>query len=103
MNPDMDLANKIKLFSLRGILTLPFRGYSLIFKHRGISHSPIFGTFTRICYLGGFFYLLIFFLDAPHINKTIFFNILKSQSFLYGFFGIFFADLSHLVLDKISS
>jgi len=103
MNPDLDLANKIKLLSIRGILSLPFRGYSLIFKHRGISHSPFFGTLTRVGYLGSFFYLIILFFDIQLINKNEFINVLKSELFLYGFLGIFFSDISHLILDKISS
>ena len=48
MNPDLGLVHKIKLFSLRGFITLPFRGYSKIFKHKGISHSFLLGSFTRI-------------------------------------------------------
>ena len=47
----MDLANKIKFRSWRGILTLPFRGYALFFRHRGISHSFLFGTLTRVLWL----------------------------------------------------
>ncbi|MGE3716158.1 MAG: DUF2227 family putative metal-binding protein, partial [Simkaniaceae bacterium] len=37
MNPDLDLANQIKLFSSRGVFTLPFRSYAKIVSHRGLS------------------------------------------------------------------
>ena len=37
MNPDMDLANQIRLMSIRGILSIPFRSYSKVFSHRGLS------------------------------------------------------------------
>ena len=60
MNPDLDLVHQIKLFSLRGFLTLPFRGYSKIFKHRGISHSFLLGSFTRIIWLSSILFLLSF-------------------------------------------
>ena len=60
MNPDLDLIHQIKLFSWRGFLTLPFRFYSKIFKHRGLSHSFLFGTATRILWLGGIALLLFY-------------------------------------------
>ena len=47
-SPDLDLANQIKFFSLKGILTAPFRLYSGIFRHRRFSHKPILGTLSRI-------------------------------------------------------
>jgi len=99
MNPDLDVANKIKLFSLRGLLTLPFRGYSMIFRHRGLSHSFIFGTATRVLWLGGFFYGILFALDKPFFKKNELLAILQSDYFLYGFSAIVLADFCHLILD----
>ncbi len=99
MNPDMDLANKIKLFSIKGFLTLPFRGYSLIFKHRGISHWFIIGSITRIIWLSAFLYLILYLLDKPLLHKKEFISILKTDYFLYGFFAIIIADFCHLILD----
>ncbi|NGX32671.1 MAG: hypothetical protein K1060chlam4_00721 [Candidatus Anoxychlamydiales bacterium] len=99
MNPDQDITNKIKLFSIRGFLTLPFRGYSLIFKHRGISHSFILGTTTRVLWLGGFFYGILYVLDKPFFKRNELIAILKSDHFLYGFSAIILADFCHLLLD----
>jgi len=99
MNPDLDLANKIKLFSIRGILTLPFRFYSLIFSHRGISHTFFLGTVTRVTWLGGFFYGILFLLDKPFLHKNELISLLKSDYFLYGFSAIVLADFCHLILD----
>ncbi|EKE20870.1 MAG: hypothetical protein ACD_7C00455G0004 [uncultured bacterium] len=99
MNPDVDLANKIKLFSLKGILTLPFRGYSLIFKHRGLSHSILFGSLTRIVWLGSFFYLILFILNKPLFNKRELISLLKSSYFIYGIAAVILADICHLILD----
>lgn len=99
MNPDLDLANKIKLFSIRGFLTLPFRGYSLIFKHRGISHSFLLGTITRILWLGAFFYLILYLLKRPFLNKKEILALLKTDLFLYGLSAIIIADFCHLILD----
>lgn len=99
MSPDVDLANKIKLFSIKGLLTLPFRGYSKIFKHRGLSHSIILGSITRIVWLGAFFYLVLFLLNKPLLNKKEVVSILKSDYFLYGFTAIILADFCHILLD----
>jgi uncharacterized metal-binding protein len=99
MSPDLDLANQIKLFSIKGLFTLPFRFYSVFFRHRGLSHNPIFGSFTRILWLGGFIYLLFYFFDKPIIFKKEFLKILRSSYFLYGLFGVVLSDFCHLILD----
>ena len=99
MSPDVDISNKIKLFSIRGLLTLPFRFYSLIFKHSGIFHSFFLGTITRVLWLSSFFYIFLFFLNKPFINNNQLFTLLKGDYFLYGFAAIVLADLCHLILD----
>lgn len=99
MNPDMDIANKIKLFSIKGILTLPFRGYSYVFRHRGISHWIILGSITRILWLSGFLYLIILLLNKPLLHQKEVFLLINSDYFLYGFLAIVASDASHLILD----
>jgi len=101
MNPDLDLAHNIKLLSIRGILTLPFRLYSLVFKHRGISHSLIFGSLTRIIWLAGMA-LLVFYLVYKALPSTHnFYAYYKYYKFYiwYAAAGICLADWSHLLLD----
>lgn len=97
MNPDLDLVHKIKLFSLRGFITLPFRGYSKIFKHRGISHSFLLGSFTRIIWLSSILLLLSF---SFSFSESIFsfYKHFKTY-FIYALTGICLADWSHLLLD----
>ncbi len=101
MNPDLDLANKIKLVSIRGFLTLPFRSYSLIFRHRGISHSLFFGSATRILWLTGIgaliFYLLYKTLPSEKALSTLYYSY--KYYLFYAFAGICLADWSHLLLD----
>jgi uncharacterized metal-binding protein len=105
MHPDMDVAHKIKKSSLRGILSLPFIGYAKIFKHRGISHTLMLGSLTRILWLS------IFILIVSYVGNLCFFTkkslvlycILYQQELLYGLIGIFTADASHLFLDKLKS
>ncbi|MBI5346667.1 MAG: DUF2227 family putative metal-binding protein [Chlamydiae bacterium] len=98
MNPDLDMASQIKLFSLKGLLTIPFRLYSMIFKHRGLSHMPIIGSITRILWLFGFFYVLGILIDLPS-TKIDFYKILQKEAFIYIFSGIVLADGCHLLLD----
>lgn len=103
MTPDLDLAHKIKLFSLRGLLSLPFRSYSFFFKHRGLSHHIIFGTLSRLLWLFGI-YLLILYAIYKNIDGYQKFTkfLLKNKEFsLYAFLGILLADLAHIFLDQI--
>lgn len=97
LHPDMDLARNIRLFSLKGLLTLPFRPYSYIFRHRGISHLPLIGTLTRVVWLAGFFAILFFLLriNQPDLNQW-------DESYTwFGLGGLAVADLCHVLLDKL--
>jgi uncharacterized metal-binding protein len=51
LSPDLDLRHNRsrRRWGPLGFLWLP---YTKIFKHRGVSHSLIFGTLTRLGYLG---------------------------------------------------
>ena len=102
MNPDLDLANKIRLFSIRGLLTLPFRLYSYFFSHRGLSHHPLLGSLTRIAWLIGLA-TLIFFIVYKSLPTTETFHTfykLYEPYILYGLAGVCFADWGHLFLDR---
>jgi uncharacterized metal-binding protein len=103
MSPDLDIRNKIKFFSFRGILSLPFFFYSILFKHRGLSHSLFFGSLSRIIYLTALAALIIYVFDIIHLNKKSFILFLDKNriELIYIFIGIFIADLSHVFLDKI--
>ncbi|MFZ0564628.1 MAG: DUF2227 family putative metal-binding protein [Chlamydiales bacterium] len=104
MNPDLDIAHKIKPFSLRGILALPFRGYAKLFKHRGISHSFLFGSLTRVIWLTALLFLLFYFILPISLNKKdliVFCHQYKSY-LVYGLGGICCADWSHLIVDYFS-
>jgi uncharacterized metal-binding protein len=51
LSPDLDLRHNRsrRRWGPLGFLWIP---YTKIFKHRGVSHSLIFGTLTRLGYLG---------------------------------------------------
>lgn len=98
LHPDLDLTRKVRLFSLKGLFTLPFRPYSYLFRHRGISHAPIIGTLTRILWLCLFFWILFAFLDwtLPSLEK------LNQPYIWFGLIGLAISDLFHLFLDRIA-
>jgi len=97
LHPDIDLARNIRLFSLKGLLTLPFRPYSHFFRHRGISHMLIIGTATRILWLFGFVWLLCSCLNLAFPDLVSW-----NHPFLwFGIGGIAAADFFHILLDKL--
>lgn len=101
MSPDMDLAYQIRLFSLRGILTLPFRSYAQFFRHRGLSHHLILGSATRILWLvlwGLVLFFLIYQSLPTKVSLLKFYKMYKPYIF-YSLAGICFADWCHLLLD----
>ena len=93
LHPDLDLARQIKLFSLKGLLTLPFRPYSWLFHHRGISHWPLIGTMTRVLWLGAILGIVLHLIDTKmpvlHLNPAL----------LWMLAGLSAADLMHFALD----
>jgi len=77
--------------------------YAMLFRHRGISHTPIFGTVTRIVYLLGMALLVQHlahsFADAqwniwPWIHQHWQYIAIFSA-------GLAIADLGHWVLDHV--
>ena len=97
LHPDLDLAKNIRLFSFKGLTTLPFRPLSYFIKHRGVSHAPIFGTLIRVLWLMIVLSLIMSLLDwsYPKVN-------LWSYSVLWlALCGLATADISHIILDKL--
>jgi len=102
MSPDLDLANKIKLFSLRGVLTFPFRSYAKFFSHRGLSHHVLLGSLTRILWLAGWGALIFLALYKGLPTKATFlkFYFHYKPFILYSLGGVCLADWCHLLLDR---
>lgn len=102
MSPDLDLAHQIKLFSLRGILSFPFRSYAKVFKHRGISHRFLIGTLSRLIWLGLFFWIVSLLIGLSFLSQKEMFYLYHQYKplILFGFFGFAVADICHLLLDK---
>lgn len=101
MSPDSDVADKVKLLSLRGILTLPFWFYSKIFRHRGMSHWVIIGTLTRILWLLLLFtmgYICIYHRCFTLVDILAFYQLHKEWIYSAAL-GLCVADIGHLLLD----
>jgi uncharacterized metal-binding protein len=104
MSPDMDLADRIKWYSLRGLLSIPFRSYSKVFKHRGLSHSLLLGSLTRIGWLSVFILVIVYLSIgfSLSLDQIIAYVVLYKKELLYCFAGIFSADVVHILTDKLA-
>ncbi|MDC0357645.1 DUF2227 family putative metal-binding protein [Oligoflexia bacterium] len=128
-NPDVDIANQIKLFSFKGLMTLPFRiFYAPFFKHRSsVSHSVLWGTPSRLLCMGvfvivaSFCFSFIYKLYSSYVSAedvlsigqatlnsatytaALLYRLVSQNEALFGFAvaGFFIADLGHLIMDKV--
>lgn len=90
--------------------------YTKLFRHRGISHIPIYGTIIKILYLS-FIAFMFLYLSKLLINFLIpdnNFQVLKidnldlnsflqNVSFLSFFFGLILAEFVHIFTDIVYS
>lgn len=97
LHPDVDLARNVRLLSLKGLLTLPFRPYSYLFRHRGFSHMPIVGTLSRVIWFIGFLWLASALLGwaFPELSRW------NAAYVCFGIGGLSVADLFHVALDRL--
>lgn len=114
-SPDMDLRPKKSLGPFRHI----FAPYSFLFRHRGLSHSLLFGTLTRLIYMAllmvlfqGVYLFFLGKLKGLHLgswkNALFYFNntFLPSEEFYlvsFAFFGMAAADFCHYFMDFLYS
>lgn len=57
LSPDLDLKENASSKNW-GLFRLFWRPYSALFRHRGLSHTPVVGTLTRILYLAVLAYVV---------------------------------------------
>jgi uncharacterized metal-binding protein len=104
LTPDLD--TKSEASNRCGILSLPYRA---MFKHRGMSHNVIFGVTTRILYF--LIIIAIFFgilgllglFTLQNLQMVLRIVIKYKLEFLIFVMGLFFSNLFHIVLDKITN
>jgi uncharacterized metal-binding protein len=106
LSPDLDLRHNRsrRRWGPLGFLWIP---YTKIFKHRGVSHSLIFGTLTRLGYLG--LIALLIALGLSYFNVwAIPFDALRTFSIdlkLFSFLlaGLWLPNILHTLTDHVHS
>lgn len=72
--------------------------YSLLMKHRGISHTPVIGTLTRLLYVSPVIYIIWLLLNTlPDSSKWIPYLGVPSLATVV---GLAISDILHWVRDK---
>jgi uncharacterized metal-binding protein len=106
LSPDLDLRHNRsrRRWGPLGFLWIP---YTKIFKHRGVSHSLIFGTLTRLGYLG--LLALLIALGLSYFNVwAIPFDALRTFSIDLKLFslliaGLWLPNIIHTLTDHVHS
>ena len=106
LSPDLDLRynRSRRRWGLLGFIWIP---YTKVFKHRGVSHNLLFGTLTRLGYLGLLALIIAFVLS--HFNIwAIPSDALSAPPIDLKFLGILIAGLwlpnvIHTVTDHVHS
>ncbi len=111
-SPDLDIMPKKRSFLLAPFLY----PYSLIFKHRGVSHSIFLGTLTRVIYgiLVSLFIIYILFEmgKIEHSPETAWEGLIfylknfdigrdEYRYLVWPFLGAWLSDLVHIALDRL--
>jgi len=116
LSPDLDLKHSkpSKRWKALKILWRPYQKKS---KHRGISHIPLLGTFTRLLYIfliiTALYYLLYFFLSyywqestqkISQLNPLILVEELAYKEWtFYALLGLIASEIIHISLDLLWS
>jgi uncharacterized metal-binding protein len=106
LSPDLDLRHNRsrRRWGPLGFLWIP---YTKIFKHRGVSHSLIFGTLTRLGYLG--LIALLIALGLSYFNVwAIPFDALRTfpidlKLFSLLIAGLWLPNILHTLTDHVHS
>ena len=91
-SPDLDSRNAS--YRRWGILRFFWLPYIFLFRHRGLSHNPIFGPLSRLFYVGVPLYFIVDFLN---LGVPVF-SIELGVFFLLGFWV---PAVVHWAVDKV--
>jgi|Deesub1362B_J571_1020462.scaffolds.fasta_scaffold05699_2 uncharacterized metal-binding protein len=99
LSPDLDLARSgpARRWGALRWLWLP---YAWLFRHRGLSHSPLWGPLTRLLYLAAL--ALLLFLPFHLALKVPFPHRFPSRLLAPGLAGVYLAHLLHVGLDWVA-
>jgi len=101
LSPDLDLARSraSRRWGFARVLWLP---YALLFRHRGLSHSPLLGPLTRILYLLAIA-LLVLLLVALISRRPIGVVLPPGHVVLASLVGLYVPNVTHVTADTIGS
>lgn len=98
LSPDLDL--KVNKSRRRwGPLRFIWFPYTKIFKHRGLSHSLLFGSLTRLAYLAVIIALLLFGLSS--LGVSIPKLSLDKESLIVIAIGLCLPNAVHVLVDRL--
>ncbi len=100
LSPDLDLERSSAAYRWRKARVL-WKPYAALFRHRGISHSPVWGPLTRILYLGGLAALGWALLNAATRAPPP--RSLPWESALPILAGVYLPHLLHVALDRVTT
>ncbi len=101
LSPDLDLA-KSDSYRRWGPLRWLWMPYATAFRHRRISHHPLFGPLTRIAYVGIlaltalFVYVLVSRSTTPKL-------VIPIDLVLAVLIGLYLPNLTHILVDGLQS
>lgn len=101
LSPDLDLADS-DVTRRWGLLRLLWWPYTKFFRHRGLSHSIVFGPLTRVLYLG-FLAACIWGASYLALGLRVGWKLPPAKSVGAFFAGIYLSNLLHVFLDKLVS
>lgn len=98
LSPDLDLATSRAARRWGGARVL-WRPYAALFRHRGISHSPLLGPLTRLAYLallGGIGWGLLHAVAGVPFPRSF-----PTESLPAVLVGLYWPQLLHVALDRL--
>ncbi len=101
LSPDLDLA-KSDSYRRWGPLRWLWAPYAAAFRHRRISHHPLFGPITRIAYVGvlALGALAIYSLAAHRVAPRL---VLPTSLVFAVLIGLYLPNLIHILIDGLQS
>lgn len=111
LTPDNDLiqSNPNRRWKLLRFIWIP---YTKVFSHRGMSHVPFYGTFTKLLYLAVVFLsiaILVSFLLGSTLDIKVlklnlsFIELIKHPFFLSFLIGLLLSEIMHIFTDIVYS
>jgi len=101
LSPDLDLTTS-KAFRRWGIVRWIWAPYARAFRHRRLSHHPIFGPLTRIVYLGAICALAGFGLFLA-LGRPLRLAAPSALVLVGALLGLYVPNLTHVLADRVVS